>query len=92
MNELFEEMTNDYKIFCRSARRFIDACKEQQIIQKKPYPDYRFWIGKLVRVWNENDTAKQKAILLDYIPNMEYPFVVAGCWFKHAELCEKQNL
>ena len=29
MNDLFEEMKNDYEIFCRSAQRFMDAVKEQ---------------------------------------------------------------
>ena len=94
MNELFEEMTNDIDKFYQSAVRFINACKkkqqEQQLVQVEP--DYKSWVGKGVYVWDDDLDEKQKAILLDYIPNMKFPFVVAGCWFKHAELCEKQNL
>lgn len=29
IQELFEEMESDYKIFCNSAQRFVDSVKEQ---------------------------------------------------------------
>ena len=87
MNELFEEMENDYKDFCASAQRFIDSVKKQQEI-KTDTPDYKSWIGKVVYVWDANCENKQKAILLDYIPDAMYPFRVAGDGFKNAELCE----
>lgn len=94
MNELFEEMENDYKIFCRSAQRFMDACQEaqqnqqseQQPVQEEP--DYKSWIGKVVYVWDENPENKQKAVLLDYNTDYPYPFRIAGSCYKHAELCE----
>lgn len=84
---LFEEMENDYKDFCASAQRFMDSVKEQQEI-KTDTPDYKSWIGKVVYVWDEGKGTKQKAILLDYIPDAMYPFRVAGAYFEHAELCE----
>ena len=85
--ELFEEMKNDYEIFCRSAQRFMDSVKGQQEI-KTDTPDYKSWIGKVVYVWDEGKGNKQKAILLDYVPTSYYPFRVAGAGFKNAELCE----
>lgn len=86
MNELFEEMKNDYEIFCRSAQRFMDACQEAQLVQEEP--DYKSWVGKVVYVWDENPENKQKAVLLDCNPKLPYPFRIAGSSFKHAELCE----
>ena len=87
MNELFEEMENDYKDFCASAQRFLDSVKGLQEI-KTDTPDYKSWIGKIVYVWDINSENKQKAILLDYVPNSAFPFRVAGSGFKNAELCE----
>lgn len=89
MNELFEEMKNDYEIFCRSAQRFMDAVREQQEI-KTDTPDYNSWIGKVVYVWDGDISKKQKALLLDYNDNYPYPFRVAGNGFIHAELCEDE--
>lgn len=88
MNELFEEMKNDYEKFCRSAQRFMDSVKEQQEI-KTDTPDYKSWVGKVVYVWDESKENKQKTILLDYVPNSAYPFRVAGTDFENAELCEE---
>ena len=88
MNELFEEMKNDYEIFCRSAQRFMDSVKGQQEI-KTDTPDYKSWVGKVVYVWDEDKENKQKAILLDYDPDARYPFRVAGMGFDRAELCEE---
>ena len=87
MNELFEEMKNDYEKFCRSAQRFMDSVKEQQEI-KTDTPDYKSWIGKIVYVWDDDKEYKQKTILLEYTPNSSYPFRVAGTGFENAELCE----
>ena len=95
MNELFEEMKNNYEIFCRSAQRFMDACQEaqqnqqseQQPVQEKP--DYKSWIGKVVYVWDDDPNRKQRAILLDYLSGAPYPFYVAGSCFAHAELCKE---
>ena len=89
MNELFEEMKNDYEIFCRSAQRFIDSVKEQQEI-KTDTPDYKSWIGKVVYVWDDGlEEYKQKAVLLDYDANSLYPFEIAGSSYKYAELCKE---
>lgn len=88
MNELFEEMKSDYEIFCRSAQRFMDSVKEQQEI-KTDTPDYKSWIGKVVYVWDDDFDEKRKAVLMDYDSCMTYKFRVAGCGFKHAELCEE---
>lgn len=88
MNDLFEEMKNDFEIFCRSAQWFIDATKKQNA-PKSETPDYNSWIGKVVYVWDTNYSEnKQKAILLEYAPNSSFPFRVAGAGFEHAELCE----
>ena len=87
MNELFEEMKNDYETFCRSAQHFMDSVKGQQEI-KTDTPDYKSWVGKVVYVWDEGKENKQKAILLGYDPGTIYPFRVAGNRFMHAELCE----
>lgn len=86
--ELFEEMKNDYETFCRSAQRFIDSVKEQQEI-KTDTPDYKSWVGKVVYVWGTDPNRKQRAILLEYVPNSYFPFRVAGDGFEHAELCEE---
>ena len=88
MNELFEEMKNDYEIFCRSAQRFMDSVKGQQEI-KTDTPDYKSWIGKIVYVWDHDPNRKQRAILTDYLPGAPYPFYVAGSCFAHAELCKE---
>ena len=88
MNELFEEMENDYKDFCASAQRFIDSVKEQQEI-KTDTPDYKSWIGKIVYVWDDDPNRKQRAILTDYFSGAHYPFYVIGSCFAHAELCEE---
>ena len=88
IQELFEEMKNDYESFCRSAQRFMDSVKEQQEI-KTDTPDYKSWIGKVVYVWDANCENKQKTILLDYDPNLAFPFRVAGAGFENAELCEE---
>lgn len=91
MNELFEEMKVQYEAFCYSAQRFIDAYQEaqqeQQPIQEEP--DYKSWIGKVVYVWDDIYNNRKKAILLDYIPGVPYPFIIAGNSFKHAELCNE---
>ena len=87
INELFEEMKNDYETFCRSAQRFMDAAKEQNT-PKSETPDYNSWIGKVVYVWDNNPYDKKKAILLEYAPYGLYPFRVAGSGYEHAELCE----
>lgn len=88
MNELFEEMKNDYEKFCRSAQRFMNSVKEQQEI-KTDTPDYKSWIGKVVYVWDEGfEEYKQKAILLNYDPDAACPFRIAGMGFDRAELCE----
>lgn len=87
MNDLFEEMKNDYEIFCRSAQRFIDAAKEQNT-PKAESPDYKSWIGKVVYVWDNDSDDKKKAILLDFVVEDIYPFYVAGNKFENAELCE----
>lgn len=91
MNELFEEMENDYKNFCASAQRFIDAYKEaqqeQQPIQEEP--DYKSWVGQIVYVWNHDYDNRQKAVLLNYDSWMAFPFRVVGGGFKHAELCKE---
>lgn len=79
MNELFEEMKNDYEKFCRSAQRFMNAYQAQF---------YKSWIGKVVYVWDETPENKQKAVLLDCNPKLPFPFRIAGTSFKHAELCE----
>lgn len=90
MNDLFEEMKNDYEIFCRSAQRFMDAAKEHPIMKNDTpaEPDYKSWIGKVVYVWDGDFSKKQKALLLEYRANYPYPFRTAGSSFKHAELCE----
>ena len=88
--ELFEEMKNDYEIFCRSAQRFMDSVKEQQEI-KTDTPDYKSWVGKVVYVWDANCENKQKTILLDYVPNSAFPFRVAGTGFENAELCARKD-
>ena len=87
MNDLFEEMKNDFETFCRSAQRFMDSVKGQQEI-KTDTPDYKSWIGKVVYVWDTNCENKQKAILLGYDPTSCYQFRVAGTGFEHAELYE----
>lgn len=89
MNDLFEEMKNDYEIFCRSAQRFMDAAKEQNT-PKAETPDYNSWIGKVVYVWDDTPSGKQKAVLLDYNPRHSFPFRVAGNGFIHAKLCEDE--
>lgn len=88
MNDLFEEMKNDYETFCCSAQRFMDAAKEQNT-PKAETPDYN-WIGKVVYVWDDDPDYKQKAILTGYNPNYRYPFRVAGASFMNAELCEDE--
>ena len=88
MNELFEEMESNFKIFCHSAQRFMDSVKKQQEI-KTDTPDYKSWIGKVVYVWDDDKEYKQKTILLYYDPNLAFPFRVAGSGFKNAELCEE---
>ena len=88
IQDLFEEMKNDYETFCRSAQRFMDSVKEQQEI-KTDTPDYKSWVGKVVYVWDEDKGNKQKAILLDYDPDARYPFRVAGMGFDCAELWEE---
>ena len=87
MNDLFEEMKNDYETFCRSAQRFMDSVKGQQEI-KTDTPDYKSWIGKVVYVWDGDFSKKQKALLLEYNADYPYPFRTAGTSFEHAELCE----
>lgn len=87
MNDLFEEMKNDFEIFCRSAQRFIDVAKKQNA-PKAETPDYNSWIGKVVYVWDDDISKKQKALLLEYNADYPYPFRTAGISFKHAELCE----
>lgn len=87
MNDLFEEMKNNYEIFCRSAQQFMDAVKEQNT-PKAETPDYNSWIGKVVYVWDDDPDDKKKAILLDYADGLHWPFLVAGRAFKNAELCE----
>lgn len=87
MNDLFEEMKNDFEIFCRSAQRVIDAVKEQNA-PKAETPDYNSWIGKVVYVWDNDADDKKKAVLLDYVGGNDYPFFVAGSRFLNAELCE----
>ena len=87
MNELFEEMKNDYEKFCRSAQRFMDSVKGQQEI-KTDTPDYKSWIGKIVYVWDGDKGNKQKALLLYYAPDMTYRFRVAGSGFENAVLRE----
>lgn len=89
MNDLFEEMKNDYETFCRSAQRFMDAAKEQNTPKAEPH-DYNSWMGKVVYVWDNDPDYKQKAILLEYRPNYRYPFGVAGANFKNAELYEDE--
>ena len=89
MNELFEEMKNDYETFCRSAQRFMDATRGQNT-PKAETPDYNSWIGKVVYVWDDSPRDKQKAVLLDYVPSQSFPFRVAGNGFIHAELCEDE--
>lgn len=88
MNELFDEMKNDYEIFCRSAQRFMDSVKGQQEI-KTDTPDYKSWIGKIVYVWDKDPNRKQRAILTDYLPDAPYPFCVTHSYFVHAELCKE---
>lgn len=89
MNDLFEEMKNDYETFCCSAQRFMDAAKEQNT-PKAETPDYNSWIGKVVYVWDDDFSEKQRALLLGYNANYPYPFRAAGTGFKHAELCENE--
>lgn len=95
MNELFEEMKNNYGVFCASAQRFIDACQEAQQNQQSEQqptlcePDYKSWIGKVVYVWDDNPDRKQRAILTDYVSGAHYPFYVTNSCFAHAELCEE---
>ncbi len=95
MNELFEEMKIDYENFRASAQRLIDACQEaqqNQQLERQPAqekPDYNSWFGKVVYVWDDDSDYKRKAILLDYTPDMIYPFRVAGAGFKNAELCKE---
>lgn len=95
MNELFEEMKNNYGTFCHSAQRFIDACQEAQQNQQSEQqptlcePDYKSWIGKVVYVWDNDPNKKQRAILTDYLPDVPYPFYVTRSCFAHAELCEE---
>lgn len=89
MNDLFEEMKNNFETFCRSAQRFMDAAKEQNT-PKAENPDYNSWIGKVVYVWDVNYRYKRKAILLNYFPDSIFPFKVAGSKFIHAELCEDE--
>lgn len=86
MNDLFEEMKNDFETFCRSAQRVMDAIKEQNA--PKAEPDYKSWIGKVVYVWDNDPDDKKKAVLLAYNPDYNYPFGVAGNYFMNAELCE----
>lgn len=88
MNDLFEEMKNNYEIFCRSAQRFMDSVKEQQEI-KTDTPDYKSWVGKVVYVWNDDINRKQQAILRGYRSDVPYPFYVTTGCFAHAELCEE---
>lgn len=88
MNDLFEEMKNNYEIFCRSAQQFMDAVKEQNT-PKAETPDYNSWIGKVVYVWDSSPDNKKKAILLAYNPDYRCQFGVAGNYFKNAELCEE---
>lgn len=88
IQELFEEMKNDYEKFCRSAQRFMDSVKGQQEI-KTDTPDYKSWVGKVVYVWDGDKEYKQKTILLDYDSNSAFPFRVAGAGFENAELCKK---
>lgn len=89
MNDLFEEMKNDYETFCRTAQRFMDAANKQNT-PKAETPDYKSWIGKVVYVWDDNPDDKKKAILLDYVDGLSWPFFVAGRVFGNAELCEDQ--
>ena len=89
MNDLLEKMKDDFETFCCSAQRFMDSVKGQQEI-KTDTPDYKSWIGKVVYVWDEGyEEPKRKAILLDYVPTLYYPFRVAGSGFANAELCEE---
>lgn len=88
MNDLFEEMKNDFETFCRSAQRFIDIAKKQNT-PKAETPDYNSWIGKVVYVWDEGFSNKQRALLLEYNANYPYPFRTAGASFKYAELYEE---
>ena len=92
MNELFEKMKNDYEIFCRSAQRFMDAVKGRPTMKNDvpDKPDYNSWIGKVVYVWDDSFSNKQKAILLWYNADHSYPFRTAGGCFKYAELCEDE--
>lgn len=89
MNELFEEMKNNFEIFCYSAQRFIDAANGKNT-PKAETPDYNSWIGKVVYVWDDDPDYKQKAILSEYSSNYKYPFRVAGANFQNAELCEDE--
>ena len=72
MKDLFEEMKNDYKTFCRSAQRFMDAAKGQNT-PKAETPDYNSWVDKVVYVWDKASSDKKKAILLEYNPNYICP-------------------
>lgn len=87
MNDLLEKMKDDFEIFCRSAQRFMDAANGQNT-PKDETPDYKSWIGKVVYVWDYNPDDKKKAILLDYVDGICWPFFVAGGAFENAELCE----
>lgn len=88
MNDLFEEMKDDFETFCCSAQRFMDAVKERPTMKNDvpDKPDYNSWIGKVVYVWDDNPDDKKKAILLDYVDGLAWPFFVAGRAFKTAEL------
>lgn len=92
MNDLFEEMKYAYDMFCRTAQQFMDAAKEHPIM-KNDAPaelDYKSWIGKVVYVWDDSFSKKQRALLLEYNANYPYPFRTAGASFEHAELCEDE--
>lgn len=89
MNDLLEKMKDDFETFCCSAQQFMDAVREQNA-PKVETPDYKSWIGKVVYVWDYSFSEKQKAVLLNYIPDSIFPFRIASNGFKHAELCEDE--